>query len=203
MSIMAEAIKLNGISTSTKEIRDIIIAWLAITLAFTIASQGFSLSSKFLYFLFISAFTVGVGFLLHELSHKIVAQRYGCMAEFRSFDMMLLVMLALATFGFVFAAPGAVMIVGRVTRKENGIISVAGPITNFILAGIFYLLLLVFGFGGEVLTTFLYTGFKINAWLGLFNLIPILNLDGRKIFEWNIPIWIGMAAIGIVMSFVL
>ena len=112
-------------------------------------------------------------------------------------------MLALATFGFVFAAPGAVMIVGRVTRKENGIISVAGPITNFVLAGIFYLLLLMFGLGGEVLTTFLYTGFKINAWLGLFNLIPILNLDGRKVFEWNIPIWIGMAAIGIVMSFVL
>ena len=117
--------------------------------------------------------------------------------------MMLLVMLALATFGFVFAAPGAVMIVGKVTRKENGIISVAGPMTNFVLAGIFYLLLLMFGLGGEVLTTFLYTGFKINAWLGLFNLIPILNLDGRKVFEWNIPIWIGMAVIGIVMSFVL
>ncbi len=200
---MAEAIKLNGICTSPKEIRDIVVAWLAITLAFAIAFHGFSLSSKFLYFLLISAFTVGIGFLLHELSHKIVAQGYGCMAEFRSFDMMLLIMLALATFGFVFAAPGAVMIVGKVTKKENGIISVAGPMTNFVLAGIFYLLLLAFGLGGEVLTTFLYTGFKINAWLGLFNLIPILNLDGRKVFEWNIPVWVGMAAIGVVMSFVL
>ncbi len=196
---MAETIKLNGISTSTKEIRDIVIAWLAISIAFAIIFTTPSFSLVFFRMFLISAFTVGIGFLLHELSHKIVAQRYGCLAEFRSFDIMLGLTLVFAlAFRFVFAAPGAVMIVGRVTKKENGIISAAGPATNFVLAGIFFILGLFLG-EGMVFNM----GFRINAWLGLFNLIPILNLDGRKVFEWNIPIWISMAAIGIVMSFVL
>ena len=34
--------------------------------------------------------TVGSGFLIHELCHKVVAQRYRCWAEFRSDDKMLL-----------------------------------------------------------------------------------------------------------------
>ena len=89
----------------------------------------------------ISLFTAGIGFLLHELAHKFVAQYYGCEAEFRSMDQMLYFAVGLSLFvGILFAAPGAVMIAGGVTRKENGIISVAGPLTNYVLAGIFYLI---------------------------------------------------------------
>ena len=31
----------------------------------------------------VSILTIGVGFLFHEIAHKLVAQRYGCWAEFR------------------------------------------------------------------------------------------------------------------------
>ena len=83
--------------------------------------------------------------MLHELAHKFVAQKYGCVAEFRAFDQMLMLALGLAVLiGVIFAAPGAVMISGMVTRKENGYISVAGPLTNYILGVIFLLLLFVF-----------------------------------------------------------
>src|SRR3989344_3697160 len=125
------------------EIRDIVKAWLAISIAFAIILNRNIFSLSFLYSLFISSLTVGLGFLLHELAHKLIAQRYHCFAEFRSFDFMLILALIMSFFGFVFAAPGAVMINGYVTKERNGKISVAGPITNLILALLFLILILL------------------------------------------------------------
>ena len=85
------------------------------------------------------------------------------------------------------------MISGMVTRKENGLISLAGPLTNYILASIFFAGTLLYPAGNS----FFSLGFGINAWLGFFNLLPFGNFDGRKIFDWNKAIWAGMAVLGI------
>src|SRR3990167_8362307 len=125
------------ITTSRKEITDITKAWLAITIAFAIVLRG---NLGILEAVMVSAIAVGLGFLLHELGHKVVAQYYRCFAEFRSFDSMLLLAIAMSFFGFIFAAPGAVMISGRVSGARNGRISAAGPAVNLALALIFLLL---------------------------------------------------------------
>lgn len=171
--------------TSRTEIRDLIKAWSAISVAFGIALAGFSFSLQFLLVVAIAAITVGVGFLCHEMAHKFVAQRYGCVAEFRAFDMLLVLSIVTAFFGFIFAAPGAVMISGHVTRKENGLISVVGPWTNLVIAlgflGLNVLippLGLVWGYG-----------FQINTWLALFNMIPFWIFDGQKVFAWSPAVW--------------
>src|SRR3989338_8238395 len=131
MMLKHKTIKLGSFSTSKKELFDLAKAWVIISIIFAILlSGGFALNPKFLTAAAISAITVGIGFLFHELAHKIAAQRYGCFAEFRAYDTMLLLALVLSFFGFVFAAPGAVMIAGHVTKKENGIISVVGPWMN-------------------------------------------------------------------------
>src|SRR3989344_8209181 len=129
--------KINGfLSTSNREIKDISKAWFAISLAFGIVLGGLTL--KFFTAFIISAIAVGLGFLLHELSHKFFAQRYGYKAEFRSFDEMLFLAVIMSFFGFVIAAPGAVMIFSRVfDKRKNGIISVAGPLVNVILVVVF------------------------------------------------------------------
>ncbi|MBI2151562.1 metalloprotease [Candidatus Woesearchaeota archaeon] len=196
-------IKFAGIKTSKTELRDIAKAWIVISLAFALAFSSISLmegnvskiySRSFLVMFGVSLFTAGLGFLLHEMAHKLVAQRYGCMAEFRAFDQMLYLALILAFLsGFIFAAPGAVMISGMITRKENGLISVAGPATNYVLAAMF--LGLNFAFPG--LSILFLTGFSINAWLGLFNMIPFGNFDGSKIWAWNISAWFGMVGVGV------
>ena len=103
-----------------------------------------------------------------------------------------------AVIGFIFAAPGAVMIVGNVTRRENGIISAAGPLTNYVLAGLFFGISSLGGFW-----SIFSVGFFINIWLGLFNMIPFGNFDGRKIYQWNMPVWIAMVAFGIALMVVL
>jgi len=182
---------------SRREIRDLIKAWLAISAAFTIAFVGISFGTKFMLGLLVSAVTVGVGFLLHELAHKFVAQHYGKWAEFRSFDKMLILALIFSLFGFVFAAPGGVMIKGYVTKRKYGLIAVAGPITNIVLAALF-LALGVFVPQSGVLV---YYGALINAWLAVFNMIPFGPLDGGKVFRSNKVLYIIVLLLGIAMTF--
>lgn len=180
--------KVLGYSTSEKEINDLIKAWIIISLAFAfiLGTRNF-MSIEFYKNLLIAAVAVGTGFVFHELGHKIVAQKYGCFAEFRANMGMLFFALFLAFVGgFVFAAPGAVMISGYVNRTINGKISIAGPLTNLVLSIVFLALSIwVNILGLSFLAAIFMYGFLINTWLGLFNLIPIGNFDGIKILRWN------------------
>ncbi|MAE13758.1 hypothetical protein CMO92_04280 [Candidatus Woesearchaeota archaeon] len=164
---------------SKTELKELAKAWIAISVAFGILIRPGSVSEpSFLISILLAALTVGLGFFLHELAHKYFAQKYKCFAEFRAHDGMLVLAILMSFFGFIFAAPGAVIISGYVDKKRNGIISVAGPITNLVLAIIFALLLPILG-------SIAYYGFLINAWLGLFNMIPLGNFDGTKVLAWN------------------
>ena len=90
---------------------------------------------KLLLFIPIAFVTVGLGFILHELGHKFVAQKYGFYAEFRRSDKGLMLGIVTALMGFLFFAPGAVMIgspTGIISEEENGKISIAGPIVNIL-----------------------------------------------------------------------
>mgnify|MGYP001587690115 FL=1 len=174
-------INIGRIATSKKEVIDILKAWLAVSAAFGIV-MGSSFSNFYSNFI-IAALTVGVGFLLHELGHKFAAQRYGCFAEFRSFDNMLILAIAMSFFGFVFAAPGAVMISGRINLKKNGIISAAGPLVNIALALAF--LALSLADPPKIFKLVSSYGFIINSWLALFNMMPFWLFDGYKIWKWN------------------
>ena len=56
---------------------------------------------------------IGPAFVLHEIGHKIIAKKYGCWAEFRADPKGLRFGIMLSFFlGFVFMAPGAVMVSG-------------------------------------------------------------------------------------------
>ena len=177
------------------EQRDLVKAWFVIALAFAIVfNGGLGFESDFFILIVFSAITVGLGFLLHELAHKYVAQMYGCWAEFRAFNGMLWLALICSFFGFVFAAPGAVMIHGNyISRKMNGLISAAGPATNYVLALVF---LGIGQLGGNIFGTLGAYGFMINAWLGLFNMIPFGQFDGRKILDLSGILYGVMVVIG-------
>lgn len=171
-----------------REIRDLFLSWILLSVAFAILFSGGRnlLSSSFGIFFLVSLLTAGIGFLLHELAHKVVAQNYGLRAEFQAFYKGIFIAIALAFFGFIFAAPGAVMIYGAINRERNGKISIAGPLTNLVLAVLFLVPVLVGGFSG-VLGLFFELGFRINALLALFNMIPVMPFDGAKVFAWSKP----------------
>ncbi len=167
-----------------RERRDLLIAWLAISVAFTLIYVRGGIDLTGLVFFFArSLVTVGVAFVLHELAHKFAAMRYGYWAEFKKDNQMLLVAVVLAALvGVVFAAPGATYVYGNATRTENGRISAAGPITNLLLCIPFAALVL---FGGGLLAIVGLVGLRINAMIATFNMLPISVLDGRKVLAWN------------------
>jgi len=183
------------IKFSKIELRDLAKAWLIISIAFAIVLSRGQLGAFLLTNAVLSAITVGTAFLLHELGHKFVAQRYGCFAEFRADNFMLFLAIITSFFGIVFAAPGAVMIAGRVSKERNGKISVAGPAVNLVLAVIFLVLALFItqGFWARVMSF----GVLVNVWIGLFNLLPVWILDGKKILSWNKLVYGIMVAIGV------
>jgi Zn-dependent protease len=206
---------------SRKERFDLIVAWLAISIAFSLAFTGgvgvmggspfreITLSD-YLFYLILSMVTVGVGFVLHELAHKFTAMKYGYWAEFRKDNIMLLVAVVMAALvGVVFAAPGATMIYGTgITREQNGKISAAGPLTNLVLCVPFALILIASGGLGpgnsmqNLASAIGMIGLQVNAMIAAFNLLPISVLDGRKILAWNPAIFAVMivAAFGVLLA---
>jgi len=175
----SDKIQLGSISTSRTELVDLIKAWIAISLAFAIILGGSLFSFDFMSYFMIASLSVGFGFIAHEMAHKVMAQKYGCQAEFRAWDKMLILAVIMSFFGFIIAAPGAVMISGPVGVRRNGKISVAGAAANLIVAAGFLSLLLI-NVGGIFHLIARY-GFMINTWLALFNMIPVWMFDGKKV----------------------
>ncbi|WP_135534093.1 MULTISPECIES: metalloprotease [Halostella] len=180
---------------SGREVVDLVAAWLALGLAFTLffvpAARAMD-PDAILSFLPVSMLTVGVAFLLHELAHKFVAVRFGQIAEFRADYGMLFIAIMSALAGFIFAAPGAVHHRGRITRRENGLISLAGPVTNILLMVPFGALALT-GAGPDVSGYSVGSlGVGINGFLAAFNMIPYGPLDGKTVWKWNKAVYLAV-----------
>jgi len=72
--------------------------------------------------------------------------------------------------------------------RDSALTSLAGPFSNFIFAFILTLPLKYLGaYMSIYLSTFLWTVFHINIFLGVFNLFPFPPLDGSKIIGLIIP----------------
>ena len=191
---------------SERELKDLTMATFAFSFAISIVLHGgiFGMLELPMGVLIISLISsmmfalaaLAPAFILHELAHKYVARHFGCWAEFRADPRGLKVGILIAlAIGFVFMAPGAVMVAGRVGRKENGIISVAGPATNITL---FFIGMI----GGGLLLSMFYHNVLVelivfwmwgNAILGAFNMLPFGPLDGAKVKMWSEPIfWLFM-----------
>jgi Zn-dependent protease len=135
-----------------------------------------------------SAAILATSFFVHELAHKVTAQRRGLWAEFRLtlWGSLLTAIFMVLPVAFKIISPGAVMISGPASRDEIGKISIAGPITNIVLSSV--LLAAVFVPSNPVLWVFV-VGALINGYIAVFNLLPFGILDGFKIFSWNKTIW--------------
>jgi Zn-dependent protease len=145
-----------------------------------------------------AVFFFTAGFLVHELTHKAMAQRYGMWAEFRldKFGAALTLLSAVSPLKII--APGAVIIAGNTTPDRVGRTAAAGPATNILIASLLLGLAEVLhpiGFMEALLA-----GSAINAFMALFNLIPFGVFDGLKVFRWNKQVWLVLLALAVVIT---
>ncbi|MFN7991095.1 MAG: site-2 protease family protein [Candidatus Micrarchaeia archaeon] len=216
---------MDGIDIERDEAVQIAISVVSISFAlavvFATVSGMLAFPKEFLFFMLPLLVTVGSGFILHEMAHKLVAMYYGAQARFRMWTQGLVLMLVTSAFGFLFAAPGAVYIYSdRIDARQNGLISIVGPLTNISLVLFFMALntlapvsqyysflanqpgLAGFGVSGGTLHVWRF-GAAMNLMLALFNMIPAFPLDGSKVFRWNRLAWIGAVGAFLVLGAVL
>ena len=162
-----------------------------------------------LFSLLISVPGVLIAITFHEFAHAFVADRLGddtarregrlSLNPFDHLDPIGTVLLLFAGFGWgkpVHVNPR------NYTRKmsmEKGeaLVSIAGPVMNFLLAFIFAILYygiykladtsFLLSTMGEIIMTMIGLTVSINVGLGLFNLIPLPPLDGSKVIMPFLP----------------
>ena len=193
-------------SISSIELRDLLLSLIALVVAFSVLMNGKRIPG--LEIVLIIVVGVGTGFLLHEMAHKFVALHFGYYAEYRANMTGLIIAVAASFVGFIFAAPGAVMIskpnapqefymqdpfgqeeLKREIKKETLWISLAGPMTNIVLTAFFFLAQM-FGPSSGLVAQAANFALIINLTLAAFNFLPFGPLDGKKIFDSNRTVWL-------------
>lgn len=114
---------------------------------------------------FTEIITLFVIVLWHELGHVIAALRYGWTIR----------EVKLLPFGGVVEVEEA----GTLPVREEVWVAIAGPVQNVILAGIAFVL----GHIGWIDSGWADDFVRVNVLIGLFNLLPILPLDGGRILQ--------------------
>ncbi|MCL4381018.1 MAG: hypothetical protein M1331_03095 [Candidatus Marsarchaeota archaeon] len=199
---------------TAQEIKDIAVADIVLILAFSfILSTGFGgifsvgaspgFAGKFMEYLSISAFVVSVSFVLHEMMHKFAAQHYGAIAGFRTSPTGLMITGLSSLFGFLIGIPGATMIYAHsFSKRQEGVVSLAGPLTNFAIFALFASLSFALHPAGNTYFAKLITlTLFINILLALYNMLPIFPLDGSKIFAWDKRIYASMMGVIFLLAY--
>lgn len=155
-------------------------------------------------------FTPGIllGVVLHELAHGYVAYKCGDstaknmgrltlnpikhMDLFGTFLLPMALIFFKAPFLFGYAKPVPVAFQNlRNPRRDMVLVAAAGPATNFIIAILSGIGIGFWGHGSQVpppyLMDILAFSLLINVTLGIFNLCPLLPLDGGRILTGLLP----------------
>ncbi|MBA3285435.1 MAG: site-2 protease family protein [Nitrosopumilus sp.] len=153
----------------------IFIHWTFLILIFWIIGSGVARGLDTIAILWYLAFVMAIFacVVLHELGHALTAKQYHIPTK----DITLLPIGGLARFEKLPEEP-----------KKELIIAIAGPIVNFVIAGIIYIFWNKVSFSPEELQVitpdnFIFMFMSINLFIGLFNLIPAFPMDGGRILR--------------------
>ena len=193
---------------SLGELKDLLITTLIL---------GFLFSATHRYFVYTAPISVLTNFIAasiifsfviagYIIGTKFFAERYNCRAEFVLWPIGAIFSIVVTMLTqFVFAVVGSIQITTKhsvrlgyrfigLTNEELGKISLGGPLINLILA--------VFGFVFSPLSPGFFNVFiKMNLIFALFNMVPIPQMNGSKVFGWNRMVWGSFTAVLLVLLF--
>ena len=149
--------------------------------------------------------TLFIAFTVHEFSHAAVATFFGdptpkaagrlTLNPLKHLDIFGTLMLLVAGFGWAKPVPINPYAIKQKSKAGVMLVSLAGPVSNFLLASLAALPLrfgwvplfsgssAIFPSLGEFILEFVF----INLALFLFNLIPLAPLDGEKVIAYFLP----------------
>jgi len=140
--------------------------------------------------------------MLHEIAHGYTAYKLGditakkdgrlSLNPLRHIDPIGFIMLLILHIGW--ARPVRINPYNlKDPKKDMAVISLAGPIMNFVLSILFFIPLYIYtdGFHTADLSNytvlFFYIGMTLNLSLAVFNILPLPPLDGSKVFGSLFP----------------
>lgn len=149
--------------------------------------------------------TLFIAFTVHEFSHAAIATLFGdptpkaagrlTLNPLKHLDIFGTLMLLMAGFGWAKPVPINPYAIRQKSKAGVMLVSLAGPVSNFLLAALAAIPLrfgwialtkgtgLIFPSLGEFVLEFVF----INLALFLFNLIPLAPLDGEKVIAYFLP----------------
>ncbi|UCE14239.1 MAG: hypothetical protein JSV04_03440 [Candidatus Heimdallarchaeota archaeon] len=136
-------------------------------------------------------------FLFHELSHKFTAQGYGLTSGFRLDPNFALFSLFSIFLPIKIIAPGVVVSSGEYRLDTSGRISMAGPLVNILIGGVFLVFSSFMPLDWAMVVFLLVSKFSFD--LALFNMLPFYVLDGTKILRWHQTTFILIFSLSLVL----
>lgn len=135
---------------------------------------------------------VFVSIIWHELGHAFARRKFGAPHS----------EIILYGFGGLCGGPG------RFTRGQSIMISAAGPLAGFLLGAVIFPLVLTPGMDSKWVKFFVLQMIWVNIGWSLFNLLPVIPLDGGRILEHSLgerrirtTYWTGLVVAAVVAVF--
>jgi len=174
---------------STIEARDLVISALLVS-GVGLSLFGFRILTTPLETLITLILVFTASFLVHEMAHKITAQRYGLWAEFRLtlWGALITLISIVPQMPFKIISPGAVMIAGAADKDTIGKTAISGPFTNMIICTGSLALTFVTPKNNPLFEVVLFAA-VFNAFIAALNLLPFGMFDGWKVFQWSKLVW--------------
>jgi len=145
----------------------------------------------------------------HELMHRWSARVMGCYSRYVLYPLGLALTLitAIPWIPVKIIMPGFTLVsVAEIDpaklKRVDGLVSYAGPLTNILIASAalaLHSVLLKFGALPALLRVIILLIAELNAWIAVFNLLPIPPLDGSKILAWKPALWALTLALAITL----
>lgn len=138
-----------------------------------------------------------IGLTLHEVAHGWVANKLGdptaknlgrlTLNPLKHLDPLGAFFLLIFQFGWAKPVPVNPFYFKGDRKKGMLLVSLAGPVTNLIIAVITAIIWKFIEPQGYIVTGIVYFIFHINLVLAVFNFLPVPPLDGSKIFAGLLP----------------
>lgn len=144
-----------------------------------------------------SLFVIFVTMPVHEFFHAFAAYKLGdntakysgrlTLNPLAHIDILGAVLIILVGFGFAKPVP-VNQYNFKNPKRDMAIVGLAGPLSNFVLAFILFIISTIFGYFNQVFLYlfFFYAGY-INIVLASFNLIPLPPMDGSRVLFAVLP----------------